>query len=132
MPTPPAMPAKLIVVIVLLGLSLALDLYNLSGSAGATSNYVRIALNLGLLVGLLRGQEWARMLAKISGVLSLVGGGILLVQLLALGDAAFAIPSLGTFAYASVALILVYGVFLLWCMSQQDVLDWLMSRTLRE
>ena len=29
-------------------------------------------------------------------------------------------------------LTIVYGVFLLWCMNQRDVVDWLMSRTLRD
>jgi hypothetical protein len=132
MSTPQAMPAKLIVVFILLSLSLALDLYNLTATDGGAANYVRIGLNIGLLVGLLRGQEWARMLAKITAVLSLIGGGLLLVQLLALGAAAFILPTLGYFAYATVALTLVYGVFLLWCMNQQDVVDWLMSRTLRD
>jgi hypothetical protein len=34
--------------------------------------------------------------------------------------------------YAMVALAVVYGVFLLWCMNQQDVQAWLISRTMRE
>lgn len=126
------MPAKLIVVFILLSLSLALDLYNLTASDSGAASYLRIGLNLGLLVGLLRGQEWARMLAKITAVLSLIGGGLLLIQLLALGAAAFVIPTLAYFAYATVGLTIVYGVFLLWCMNQPDVTAWLMSRTLRD
>jgi len=127
-----AMPVKLVVVLILLSLSLALDLYNLVGDAGGTSNYIRIALNIGLLVGLLRGQEWARVLSKVVAVLSLIGGGFLLIALLAVGGAAFVVPVVGIFAYVSVALILGYGVFLLWCMSQPDVLAWLQSRQLRD
>lgn len=126
------MPVKLIVVIVLLGLSLLLDLYNLTGTSGGAVNYIRIALNIGLLAGLLRGQEWARGLAKVTAILCLVGGGILLVQLLALGALAFLIPTLGYVAYATVCLTLVYGVFLLWTMNQADVQEWLASRTLRD
>jgi hypothetical protein len=34
--------------------------------------------------------------------------------------------------YAMVGLAVVYGGFLLWCMNQQDVQEWLMSRTMRE
>jgi hypothetical protein len=133
MSTPQAMPAKLIVVLVLLSLSLALSLYNVTGDdGGGAANYIRIGLNLGLLIGLLRGQEWARMLAKITAVLSLIGGGLLLMQLLALGSAAFIIPTLGYVAYAGVVLMIVYGVFLLWCMNQQDVVEWLGSRQLRD
>lgn len=130
--SPKAMPIKLVVVIILLSLSLALDLYGLTGASGGAGNYVRIALNLGLLFGLLRGQEWARMLAKVTAILSLVGGGILLIQLLALGQLAFLIPSLAYLAYATVILTLVYGSFLLWTMNQNDVQEWLMARKLQD
>ena len=125
------MPIKLLVVLVLLCLNLASNLYNLSSDV-AISDYVRVGLNVGLLVGLLRGQEWARVLAKVTAVLTLVAGGILLLQALALGGAAFMIPALGIYLYGTIALALVYGVFLLWCMNQSDVQDWLMARTMRE
>ncbi|MBA3549771.1 MAG: hypothetical protein H0T76_25100 [Nannocystis sp.] len=125
------MPVKLIVVIVLLGLSLLLDLYGLTGEGGAVV-YIRIALNIALLAGLLRGQEWARGLAKVMGILCLVGGGIVLVQLLALGSLIFLIPTLGYIALISVGLLLVYGTFLLWTMGQADVQEWLASRNLRD
>ena len=128
---PPAMPIKLLVLLVLLCLNLASNLYNLSSDV-AISDYVRVGLNVGLLVGLLRGQEWARVLAKVTAVLTLVAGGILLLQALALGGAAFMIPALGIYLYGTIALALVYGVFLLWCMNQSDVQDWLMARTMRE
>lgn len=130
--SPKAMPIKLVVVIILLSLSLALDLYGLSGVTGGAGNYVRIALNLGLLFGLLRGQEWARVLAKVTAILSLVGGGLVLMQLLALGELAFVIPSLGYLAYATVVLTLVYGGFLLWTMNRSDVQAWLMARKLQD
>ena len=127
----PAMPIKLLVVLVLLCLNLAANLYNLSGALAGTAYYVRIGLNIALLVGLLRGQEWARMLAKVTAVLSLVAGGILLLQVMVLG-AALGASSLGLYLYGMVALAVVYGGFLLWCMNQQDVQAWLMSRTMRE
>ncbi len=125
------MPIKLLVVLVLLCLNLASNLYNLSSELAVT-DYVRVGLNVALLVGLLRGQEWARVLAKVTAVLTLVAGGILLLQALALGGAAFMIPALGIYLYGTIALALVYGVFLLWCMNQSDVQDWLMARTMRE
>ena len=125
------MPIKLLVVLVLLCLNLASNLYNLSGELAAT-DYVRVGLNVALLVGLLRGQEWARVLAKVTAVLTLVAGGILLLQAPALGGAAFMIPALGIYLYGTIALALVYGVFLLWCMNQADVQEWLMSRTMKD
>lgn len=129
---PPAMPIKLLVVLVLLCLNLASNLYNLSSELAGTADYVRVGLNVALLVGLLRGQEWARVLAKVTAVLTLVAGGILLLQALALGGAAFMIPALGIYLYGTIALALVYGVFLLWCMNQPDVQEWLASRALRD
>ncbi len=125
-----AMPVKLIVVIVLLGLSLLLDLYGLSEEGGAVT-YVRIALNIALLAGLLRGQEWARGLAMVMGILCLIGGGMLLIHMVVLGSLAFLIPALGYLAYATIGLMLVYGTFLLWTMNQADVQKWLAARTSR-
>lgn len=124
------MPTKLIVVIVLLSLSLALDLYGLTGDGGA-SGYVRIALNIGLLYGLLSGQEWARMLAKVTAILTLVAAGLLLIPLLMLGQLAFAVPALAVMAFVTIGLAIVYGSFLLWTMNQVDVQEWLISRKLQ-
>lgn len=126
-----SMPVKLIVVIVLLGLSLLLDLYGLSEEGGAIT-YIRIALNIALLAGLLRGQEWARGLAMVMAILCLIGGGMLLIQLVVVGSLAFLFPALGYIAYVTFGLMLVYGTFLLWTMSQADVQEWLASRKLRD
>lgn len=126
------MPTKLLVVLILLCLNLATNLYNLSGAFAGTADYVRIGLNVALLVGLLRGQEWARVLAKVTAVLTLVAGAILLLQALSLGGAAFMIPQVGIFLYGMITLALVYGVFLLWCMNQADVQEWLMSRAMKD
>lgn len=129
----PAMPVKLIVVIVLLGLSLVLDLYNLQDpQTGGTGNYIRIALNIGLLYGLLRGQEWARVLAKVIAILGLITGGIALIGLLSLSGVLPLGSNLMIVLYVSLGYVLAYSVFLLWCMSQHDVQDWLMSRNLRD
>jgi hypothetical protein len=125
------MPTKLIVVIVLLSLSLALDLYTLTAPDASATGYVRIALNIGLLYGLLSGQEWARMLAKVTAILTLIGAGLLLIPLLMLGQFAFAIPGLAILAFATIGLAFVYGGFLLWTMNQVDVQEWLMARKLR-
>lgn len=131
---PQSMPTKLIVVIVLLSLSLALDLYGLTGLAGepgGATGYVRVALNIGLLYGLLTGQEWARVLAKVTAILTLVAAGLLLIPMLMLGQLMFAIPSLAILAFASIGLAIVYGSFLLWTMNQVDVQEWLMARKLQ-
>lgn len=125
------MPTKLIVVIVLLSLSLALDLYSLTAPDAGSTGYVRIALNIGLLYGLLSGQEWARMLAKVTAILTLIGAGLLLIPLLMLGQLAFAVPGLALLAFATIGLAFVYGGFLLWTMNQVDVQEWLMARKLR-
>ncbi len=124
------MPIKLLVVLVLLCLNLANNLYNLTSELAGTADYVRIALNIGLLVGLLRGAEWARVLAKVTAVLTLVAGGLTLLSPAALSSL---LPAGGmVMLYAMIGLALVYGVFLLWCMNQPDVQEWLASRALRD
>jgi hypothetical protein len=125
----PPMPVKLLIALLLLCLNVASNLYTLSGEGGAME-YVRIGFNLILLIGLVRGQEWARGLAKATAVLALLAAGILLVYLLPLGSLIFVLPEL-QIVFVMAGLALVYGVFLLWCMSQQDVQAWLASRSMR-
>lgn len=127
----PSMPGKLVVVLILLSLNVITHLTTLSLGGGTGGTYVGIAFNVMLIAGLVMGREWARMLAKIVAVLSLVLGGIALLALLSLGGAAFAVPGLGIAAYVGVALSLGVGGYILWCMNQQDVLDWLMARSLQ-
>ena len=128
----PDMPRKLLVVILLLSLNLAFAMYHISVDTPAISDYLRIGFNGMLLFGLLRGQEWARILAKVTAILTLVGGAVLLMQVIALGGMAFAVPQLGVFLYGLTILSIFYGVFLLWCMNQQDVIDWLMAKSYGE
>jgi hypothetical protein len=127
----PSMPGKLVVVLILLSLNVITHLTTLSLGGGTGGTYVGIAFNVMLIAGLVMGREWARMLAKIVAVLSLVLGGVALLALLSLGGAAFVVPGLAVAAYVGVGLSLGVGGYILWCMNQQDVLDWLMARSLQ-
>lgn len=132
MATNPPMPGKLVAVIILLSLNVINNLYTVSQGAGSGGVYVGVAFNVLLIAGLIMGREWARMLAKVVAVLSLVLGGLALLALLAVGGAMALIPELMIAAYIGVGLSLFIGGFILWCMNQQDVIEWLMSRSLKE
>lgn len=132
MSTPLPMPGKLVAVLILLSLNVINNLYGASQGGATTATYVGIGFNVMLIAGLIMGREWARVLAKVVGVLSLIIGGLALMALLAAGPAMFLIPSLAVVAYVGVGLSLFIGGFVLWCMNQQDVIDWLMSRSLKE
>lgn len=132
MATPLPMPRKLVAVIILLSLNVINNLYTVSQGAGSGGVYVGVAFNVLLIAGLIMGREWARVLAKVVAVLSLVLGGLALLALMAVSGAIAMVPELMIAAYIGVGLSLFIGGFVLWCMNQQDVLEWLSSRSLGE
>lgn len=118
------MPIKLLVVFILLALSTVFDIKSIADGDPLQGNavYIRLALNLFMVIGLIRGMESARTIARVVGVLSLLGGILLLFTagpLLAL---------FGATMYVLIAMPLVYGGYLLWCMNQDDVKAWLYKR----
>ena len=118
------MPIKLLVVFLLLALSTVLDVKSLADGDPFQGNtlYLRLALNLFLVIGLIRGMESARTLARVVGVLSLLGGTLLLFT------AGPFLALFGSTMYVFIAMPIIYGGYLLWCMNQDDVKAWLYKR----
>ena len=121
------MPVKLLAALILLALNLLVDLSFIADGVGvSTATYVRVALGLFLIAGLIRGSEAARTFALFVAVLNLLAGTLLLFQYgssLSLAAALF-----GVKIYFMIATPFVFGGYLLWCMKQEDVKTWLYKR----
>ena len=121
------MPVKLLAALILLALNLLVDLSFIADGVGVTTaTYVRVALGLFLIAGLIRGSEAARTLALVVAGLNLLAGALLLFQYgssLSLAAALF-----GVKIYFMIATPFVFGGYLLWCMNQEDVKTWLYKR----
>ena len=121
------MPVKLLAALLLLALNLLVDLSFIADGVGvSTATYVRVALGLFLIAGLIRGSEAARTLALVVAGLNLLAGTLLLFQYgssLSLAAALF-----GVKIYFMIATPFVFGGYLLWCMNQEDVKTWLYKR----
>ena len=121
------MPVKLLAALLLLALNLLVDLSFIADGVGVTTaTYVRVALGLFLIAGLIRGSEAARTFALFVAVLNLLAGTLLLFQYgssLSLAAALF-----GVKIYFMIATPFVFGGYLLWCMNQEDVKTWLYKR----
>ena len=121
------MPVKLLAALILLALNLLVDLSFIADGVGvSTATYVRVALGLFLIAGLIRGSEAARTLALVVAGLNLLAGALLLFQYgssLSLAAALF-----GVKIYFMIATPFVFGGYLLWCMNQEDVKTWLYKR----
>lgn len=121
------MPVKLLAALILLALNLLVDLSFIADGVGvSTATYVRVALGLFLIAGLIRGSEAARTLALVVAGLNLLAGTLLLFQYgssLSLAAALF-----GVKIYFMIATPFVFGGYLLWCMNQEDVKTWLYKR----
>jgi hypothetical protein len=116
------MPVKLIVALVLLALATSMQIMHIAAGNDTIPNYVNLALKLFLVVGLVRGSESARTLARVVGVLNLLVGLLGVFQVGAL------IPYLPLTLQLQLAVPFVFGAYLLWCMSQEDVGTWLYRR----
>ncbi len=121
------MPVKLLVALILLALNILVDLSIVADAVTAsTAIYVRIALGLFLVAGLIRGSEAARTLALVVAGLNLLGGTLILFQY---GSALSTAAALfGVKIYFMIATPFVFGGYLLWCMNQEDVKTWLYKR----
>lgn len=122
----PPLPGKLIPVFILLALNVLSELWQIREGLASTATYIGMALNLFLLVGLMRGSEAARTLGMVVAWLSLIGG---LVMLLQFGPF---IAVLGAAGYVLASLPLLVGGYLLWSLGQEDVKNWLYHRAYGE
>ncbi len=121
-----AVPIKLLVVFILLALNTVFHVKSLADGDpfAGTSTYVALALNLSLVVGLIRGSEIARTFARVVGALFLLGGVLLLFRV----GPALGMLGGSIYFYLVIAAPIVYGGYLLWCMGQDDVKAWLYRR----
>ncbi|MCY1060775.1 hypothetical protein [Nannocystis sp. SCPEA4] len=120
------MPVKLIVALALLALATVMQVMHITEGNYTIPNYVNLALKLFLVIGLVRGSEGARSLAVVVGVLNI------LVGILAVFQVGAYISDLPLWLQLQLVVPLVFGGYLLWCMSQEDVKTWLYKRAFAE
>jgi hypothetical protein len=116
------MPVKLIVALALLALATVMQVMHITEGNYTIPNYVNLALKLFLVIGLVRGSEGARTLALV------VGGLNVLVGILGVFQVGALISYLPLWLQLQLAVPFVFGAYLLWCMSQEDVKTWLYKR----
>jgi hypothetical protein len=122
-----AMPTVLKVVIGFFALSIAWDLYLVVNGVASTAQWVRMAIGIAVIVGLVRGSESTRAIVRALSVLGMVGGALTLLQMIPLLGAA---PlSLMIFGLAA-ALLAVFGsLFSFWVLGREDVEMWMARRS---
>ncbi|WAS94981.1 hypothetical protein [Nannocystis punicea] len=116
------MPVKLIVALALLALATTMQVMRIAEGGHTIGDYVNLSLKLFLVVGLVRGSESARTLALV------VGGLNVLIGVLAVFAVGAVLGYLSLALQLQLAVPLVFGAYLLWCMSQEDVKTWLYKR----
>lgn len=120
------MPIKLVVALALLALATLMQVLHMAGGNTTIPHYVNLALKLFLVVGLLRGSEGARTLALVVAVLNILVGMLGVFQVGGL------VVHLSLGLQLTLFAPLVFGVYLLWCMNQEDVKTWLYRRAYGE
>ncbi len=124
----PPMPVTLKCVLGFFGLGLALNLYTATSGAATTGTWIGLAISIGLIVGLARGNESVRALVRALSILGLLAGvvsGIRLVPYFGMG-----LDSLVLFGFFAAGLAVVGSVFTFWALGREDVALWMARRTL--
>ncbi|PJB33972.1 MAG: hypothetical protein CO108_29685 [Deltaproteobacteria bacterium CG_4_9_14_3_um_filter_63_12] len=117
------MPNKLLVLVILMALQILLHIVAMSTMKGnvPVSDYLGLAINIGLLVGILKGSESVRMIVMFFAGVGVIIGAIALLGLLSFAQASAVM-------WLTVVLSLAGPIFILWCLTRDDVIHWMSRR----
>jgi len=111
---------------VLLALNVGLNVLPLLGPHTG-QQYVTIAIAVLLLVGFLKGSEGARTLLLIGAGINVIFGAFGLIAAL---PAMSASGTAGLILVASGAYSLAVGLYMMWALRNQEVMQWMLNRSL--
>lgn len=120
------MPTSLKIVIGFFGLGCCWDLYVLTTGLGSTIEWVRLAIGIAIIVGLVRGNDSVRAIVRGLCVLGVIGGVIVTLRLVAFigsGPASLVIPGL-----AAGVLAIAGSLFTFFVLGQERVETWMARR----
>lgn len=124
---PSPMPISLKLVIGFFGLGLALDLYTVSLGDVSTGTWIRMAISVGIIGGLLRGNESVRAIVRAFAVLGMLVGAINVIRIVPFFG--MGLDSLVVFGLAA-GLVAVFGsMFTFWALGREDVEMWMARRS---
>lgn len=122
------MPLTLKIVIAFFALSIALDLYTVVMDAGTTTQAVRIAIGVGVVLGLLRGSESVRAIVRVLAVLGMLGGVIAVLRIVPYVSM---LPSSMVVLGLGAGVLAVFGsIFTFWVLGQERVEMWMARRSM--
>jgi hypothetical protein len=121
------MPTTLKLVLGFFALGLALDLYTVVVDAGSTVTWIRMAVAVGIIAGLVRGSESVRAIVRAFAVLGMLVGAVNVIRV---------VPYIGSGLDSLVAIALVAGgiavlgsAFTFWVLGREDVEMWMARRS---
>lgn len=122
-----AMPTLLKVVIGFFALSIAWDLYLVVNGAAGTAQWIRMAIGIAVIIGLLRGSESTRAIVRALSVLGMLGGAVMLIRLIPVLGAMPA--SLMVLGLGATLLALLGSAFSFWALGREDLEMWMARRS---
>jgi hypothetical protein len=118
------LPKKLLVLVVWMTIgAIATVVQTLLG--GMSSGWFSVAVSALLILGVLKGSEGVRMWLMFGAVVGIVVGGLGVVVLLLAGKGVAVLAGL-----VLLALSVAPSAYMLWCLRQNDVQEWMLRRSL--
>ncbi|NMC70655.1 MAG: hypothetical protein GYA57_11395 [Myxococcales bacterium] len=118
------MPKKLLVLVVWLVLGLVMTVVQ-GALGGGVLSWVSVLVSALLIVGVLVGSEGARLWLMFGAIAGLLMGGVGAFGLLVAGKGMGIARGLGL-----IVLSVAPSAYMLWCLRQQDVQQWMFYRSL--
>ncbi len=128
----PSMPTALVVVLVFMGLSVALDITLALMGEGGIKPWVRPVLTIALMVGLIRGREGARALLRGLAFLGLIISAIAVAMAADVLSNLGMLGSLGVVTMGALGFGIVSCVMMIWGLGRDDVKDWMSQKRIAE
>jgi len=121
------MPISLKVVIGFFLLSLAFDGYTAVSGEATTVTWIRLAVGVGIIVGLLRGSESVRAIVRAFAVLGMLAGAVNVIRIVPYIDTAPS--SLVVLGLAAACFALFAAMLTFWVLGREDVEMWMARRS---
>ncbi|MEZ4454554.1 MAG: hypothetical protein R3B09_34195 [Nannocystaceae bacterium] len=122
------MPRKVQVLLVLLAVITLLRIIT-AVETGETKDWIGAALYVAFIYGLMAGSEGTRSILRF-----FAGAGVVisLIALVMFAASGMMVGGFGLFVVAATVLGLGVAGFMYWCLGQEDVIQWIVARKLRD
>lgn len=128
----PKMPTALVVVLVFMGLSVALDVALALVASTGVGSWIRPVLTVALMAGLVQGKEGARSLLRGLAFLGIIFSVIRVAMNADVFSALGLLGAAGVLMVSALGFVIVSCGLMIWGLGREDVKDWMSAKRIAD